>query len=77
MMSAQIESGVPIPPRTHGRKTRWPFLMEMKVGDSVLITDPAMMNHQLAVRLSALKRATGRRFTQRRVDGGVRVWRIE
>jgi len=73
----EIETGVPVPKRTSGRKSRWPYLDSMSVGESVLITDPASMTHQLACRLSALGKKTGKRFTQRRVADGVRVWRIE
>ncbi len=75
-MSEPIEQGVPIPPSTAGRKTRYPFLREMNVGDSVLITDPTVTRLRLANRLTQLGQLTGRKFTQRQCDQGIRVWRV-
>lgn len=76
-MSELIEQGVPISKPAAGRKSRYPFLREMEVGDSVLITDPSVTSLRLANRLSQLGKSTGRRFTQRRQEDGIRVWRIE
>lgn len=73
----EIESGIPIPVPERGRKTRYPFLREMEVGESVLITDPDVTRLRLANRLSQLGKITGRRFTQRACADGIRVWRVE
>ena len=72
----EIESGIPIPQPVR-RKSKFPFLREMNVGDSVLITDPSVTRLRLANRLTQLAKTTGMRFTQRACADGIRVWRVE
>jgi len=66
-----IEKNVPVPP---GRRTgsRIPFA-RMEIGDSVFLPgDPKKFN---SVSVAAAKKY-GFKFTQRRVGGGVRIWRV-
>lgn len=83
----KIEKGVPIPPVHNGgvppnkRVVRkYPFA-SMERGDSVLIAGAgdAVQAKNVWQSISMYKKRDGLagEFTTRRVDGGVRVWRIE
>ncbi len=66
-----IEKGIPIPPKKyHGGPKRGPG-HAMEIGDSILFATRKEANN-VAV---ALGRA-GKKGSQRKVDGGWRVWRI-
>jgi hypothetical protein len=71
----KVEKGVPVPQKESGagRKALYPW-RNMNVGDSFFV--PGKTVYQFTGHLSSAKQATGFTFTQRRVDGGVRVWRI-
>lgn len=70
MTAIRIDKGIPIPERT----TAWPFHAMVK-GESFLVP---------AKKFSALKSAVthwhkqrpGEKFTVRKVDGGVRCWKV-
>ena len=64
----KIEAGIPLPPKRH----TYPF-GEMKVGDSFFAENTNSVR-QGSARAS---KETGKKFTCRTVDGGVRAWRIE
>lgn len=67
MSDIRIDRGIPIPMR---QNARYPF-REMRVGDSILLTgNSAGLTGQWA-------RSTGWKFTTRKVEGGVRVWRTK
>ena len=72
----EIDKGVEIPAK-RARRRNYPF-REMEVGDSFFVpTDkPANVSASICgcVRSS---RYPGKRFTSRKVEGGVRCWRIE
>ena len=72
MNHVKIEKNVPM-----GPATKYPF-KDMKVGDSLLDTVDGPSNKSL-LRAAALTwgRVNGVKFSARRVEGGVRVWRIE
>jgi hypothetical protein len=73
-MELQIEKGVPIPPKTTTKGRRMNPIRELEVGDSVLIAGKYQEN--VASRAGRITRQTGRRFVTRKVEGGVRVWRV-
>lgn len=68
-----IEKGVPIPPKGGGRPIVYPFA-EMDVGDSVLITNKTQAH--ASATSNKVGGRLGRKFTTRKVEGGIRVWRV-
>jgi hypothetical protein len=80
MMTFEIESGVPIPAvRLKRKRSKYPFAT-LKVGESFLVPATGADKDVIKNRLSALisgewHRETSRRFTLRRMRGGIRVWR--
>ena len=69
----KIETDVPIVFRT--KQYVWPW-RDMGVGDSVFIKNPGdFLRAQSACHAYGYK--MGKKFTTRKVDGGLRVWRIE
>lgn len=65
----KIEKGVPIPTPV-GKKKRYHF-ESMEIGDSVFLAGKTQATTSHAAK------KTGFKFTVRRMDGGIRVWRIE
>lgn len=78
MSSYPFEQGIPIPRRTggRGRNSLFPFLLEMRVGQSFLILDRRVTARQVANRLYQLKVTRGLSFSQRKCDEGIRIWRV-
>lgn len=70
----KIEKGIEIPKSAQWRHREWPFY-QMDVGDSVLFAAEEAKRAGNAA--TAYSRAAGRKFCQRKVDGGMRIWRIE
>jgi hypothetical protein len=69
----KIENSIPIPPMA-GTKQIYPF-KDMEVGDSVFIPEA---NHDSKI-VSAAKMhfwRTGKKWTAKIVDGGIRIWRV-
>lgn len=74
-----IDKGIPVPAlRTRVSKYPWP---SMAVGDSFFVEATA---EEMKARLASISRGAtaaakklGVQFTVRKVDGGVRVWRVE
>jgi hypothetical protein len=80
MENYKIEKGIPIPQKL-GRNPLWPF-SQMEIKDSVFIPiEPyERKNHSLimnAARNAGNKKNPKWKFCSRRVEGGIRVWRIE
>ncbi len=76
-MKIEIEKNIPLPTFTGRNGTKWNFLGEMSVGDSVLIPDgfiPVLQQWRSNVRPDT--RFPGRTFISRSVEGGVRIWLI-
>ncbi len=74
----KIERGIPIP-LTLSEKMP---LDEMKVGDSFFVATPedktqSQLRNHVSSTVTPYAKRIGKRFTTRKVDGGVRVWRIE
>lgn len=69
----QIEKSIPIPPAA-GRTSQYPYAL-MEVGDSFFV--PRTKEKSVGVSTShARNKFPGRKFATRRVDNGVRVWRV-
>lgn len=78
----KIDKGVPCPPATTGAPARLYPWAEMEVGDSFYVeATPERSAQQISGALGRTMnyqtRKTGKRFTQRRTPGGVRVWRTQ
>lgn len=73
----KIEKDIPMPDTAVKGSYKYP-LNEMEVGDSIFEPGPRNSNES-KVRLSAKKYGdkTGKRFSARKVEGGVRIWRVE
>lgn len=70
----QIEKNIPIPEiEGRGRPREYPFY-DMEVGDSVFFDGETLPCKQyVAAKIAGSK--TGKTFSGRTVDGGVRIWR--
>lgn len=69
-----IEDGVLLPEKAPGRPAKYPFAA-LRVGQSFFVaggTQPVM-----ACRASTFGKHHGGKFVTRKVEGGVRVWRVE
>jgi hypothetical protein len=67
-----IEKGVPFP----GPQGRGLFgaVRRMEVGDSIFVADGKQ--NTVSATGSAIGRRTGRKFMTRKVEGGIRIWRV-
>lgn len=74
----KIDSGIPVPASNAGRKPKYPF-EEMDVGQSFFEAgDSGELQKNAISSVSYFRRKhPDMRFTVRRVDGGIRVWRTE
>ncbi len=81
----EIEKNIPIPPlakrgQKQGEKSghRYPF-KAMEIGDSFLVECESIHDMRVRnnIRLSIYNQAVTSRFTVRRVENGLRVWRIK
>ena len=74
--TVQIDRGVPMPSRGGARAMDWnPLLDRMAVGDSFEL--PAGAKSAIGTAMKAFKDATGKVLSARKVDGGIRVWRVK
>ena len=69
----KIEKGVPAPEERKQRK-RYPF-HQMDVGDSVLISHGDAMSARVSARYHGTRYS--KKFTSKKEDDGVRIWRVE
>lgn len=81
-MTYAIETGIPIPgPRGSNIISRYPFDALTECGMSFFVPDENNEGRPLQTRLTAAAtnagRRLGRKYSTRRMDGGVRVWRIK
>ncbi len=68
-----IDKGVPMPGRR--QPVDWtPLLGRLDVGDSFLLPDAG--KSAIGTAMKAFKDSTGKVLTSRKVDGGIRVWRL-
>ena len=74
--TVQIDRGVPMPSRGGARAMDWnPLLARMDVGDSFEL--PAGAKSAIGTAMKAFKDATGKVLSARKVEGGIRVWRVK
>lgn len=76
----EIEKNVPLPPArirdgvaTEMRKV----LPTMKVGESFFVPDGKRDSIRVTIFKWAKENAPDKKFTARRADGGIRVWRVQ
>jgi hypothetical protein len=79
---SKIETGIPIPPKKMGKNQALYPYADLEIGQSFFAAPrPGKSIRQTAMYLSGMSayyaKKTGRRFTSRTVEGGVRVWRFE
>lgn len=77
----RIEKGVPIPNKcANSGNKKYPY-ESMQVGDSFMIAlkkdDYSYTQNQARASAKSASERTGHKYTTRRVEGGVRVWRVE
>jgi hypothetical protein len=76
--SFPIDRGIPLPKRQNGYH-KYPF-QRMKVGESFMVACADFETQQLMNSLTSCARwagfKTGFKFAQRKIPGGVRVWRV-
>lgn len=72
----KIDKGIELPPGRTTRKYPW---REMEIGDSFYVSDdefPGLYGHErFRTLVSAAGTRMGLRFSVRKVEGGLRVWR--
>ena len=76
----KIEKGIPVSGLTKGRRgSKYPFA-DMEVGDSFLLPcgDKERVKTMARVSCSITRqKVTGKLFTARSAEGGIRVWRTK
>jgi hypothetical protein len=70
----RVEKGIPLPPRkTSGSyRSKYPFT-RMAIGDSFVVADSATAKIRTAASWAAIRH--GMKFSCRKTDDGIRVWR--
>ena len=66
----KIDNGVPVPTK----ESKYAVLDKLEIGQSALIAVPR--SSSLSKTIAIKQKKTGKRFTRKKVQGGVRVWRI-
>jgi hypothetical protein len=75
-MQVQIESGIEIPVHRMVIRAEYPY-ERMAVGDSFLVeSNRKTILIMVCKRNSVAGKTLGMKFIAKRVDGGVRVWRV-
>ena len=70
-MELRIEKNIPLPPKQK-RQSKYDFVIHMEQGDSVFAPTP-----HIASAIVAKLRTVGYKGATRKVEGGIRVWRIQ
>lgn len=73
----QIDKNIPIPPRKRpGQKgSKYP-IRDLDVGDSFIMAVKDTSIASAYLRVAAIRIGDGRKFTVRKTEDGIRVWRI-
>ena len=76
-MSFEIDKDIPLPPlrRNRSPKPKYPF-GDLEIGDSFLVPGPKVANVRNAMGYFRKIKDSSKTFCTRRVDGGIRVWRL-
>lgn len=74
-MTIQIDKGIPIPKRNAGRPrgSKYPY-QDMEIGDSIFL--PVTTSGSASATTNHWKKQSGFTFSQRKVEGGYRAWRV-
>ena len=73
-MAIKIEKNIDLWPRKAVRVCVYP-LHDMEVGDSIFVYDFAASSAR--VQAAKHQRQFGTKFESRKVEGGIRIWRVE
>lgn len=73
MTTITIDKNVPVPKSVAGRHSKYPW-DALEINDSFFIADRT--TKKFASTVYGVSKRTGKKFTCRAVDGGVRVWRL-
>lgn len=78
MTEYKIETNVPLPPKASGRRVKGGgikgLLTSMNVGDSIFL--PGRTHAYASGTCTNAQKASGFKYTARKVDGGLRIWRV-
>lgn len=69
----KIDKDIPFPERMNKGKSMYPFAA-MKIGDSFLV--PFENRNRVSVAMVTANRKIGKKFASKKVEDGIRVWRI-
>ena len=73
----EIEHAIPIPESGRKPGNNWTEVVQkMEIGDSVLVSNAKAQNVAATFRTAALRSGFDYKFTTRKIDGGVRIWRV-
>ena len=70
----EIEKGIPIPQAKTRNSKYKNTIMKMDIGDSFLLENATEIERSRFIQAS--RRYMPRQFVSRKVEGGIRVWRI-
>lgn len=71
-----VENGIAMPDVVRGSRVKWPYEV-LEVGESFLVPGEGKnLVVGVCARNKKFSERLGRRFTAKRVEGGVRVWRV-
>lgn len=72
----KIENDIPVPPNRskNARNAFTDAVKALDVGQSFFVE---MLQANVCTRANIIAKATGRKFTTRKVEGGIRIWRVE
>ncbi len=76
-MAFKIINNAPIPPKLGYAKNAGltDALLRLEIGDSVIVN--VENTGSTSSTTAAVRKRSGRKFTARKVDGGVQIWRVE
>lgn len=81
LFNFKIEKNIPLPEHQRGRRNgsgkNQMILKSMEVGDSIFIKNGNQVKVANLFQVAAKSLGTGMKIATRKVEGGVRVWRVK
>jgi hypothetical protein len=75
MSQINVEKGFPIPEVRKDSMRKYPW-KEMEIGDSFFL-EGITRNRAGSICNGGMRNNSGKKFSYRSIDGGVRIWRVE